>query len=265
MGFVLMSVHKGGSYEKKIIYLFIMVIAALISTGCTGKTSEAGQEEMVSGDDVAYEVVKTLEEPKGTYYWYCTKGSKIYVTAVSVIRREQLQPEALTEGTLSASKESKVTGIYRFDEEGGNMEALAQPPNLPDAMDMAGTFDFNEAENIYYMYEDAPEHRVLVKCNSNGMETARTDGDGAFDISGEDINTDFCVTPDGTVVLHSRNSVYLLDENLAISDTVLVEKGELYGIILSKTGEILCLLSNVSADDTTCRIAVLDMNTRELG
>ncbi|MDE6434983.1 MAG: extracellular solute-binding protein [Lachnospiraceae bacterium] len=255
--------------KKSFIYI-IMVILALFATGCTGRNDEAGQEETVSGDDVTYEAVKTLEEPTGTLYWYRAKGSKIYVTAISVTRGEQLQAEALMGSPadleqFSASKESKVTGIYRFDEEGGNMEALTMPPNLPDVMDMAGTFDFDEAENIYYMYEDAPEHRVMVKCSPDGRSSARTDGNGAFDISGEDIHTNFCVTPDGTVALYSQNTLYLLDENLALSETVSVKKGELYGITLSKTGEILCLLSNVSAGDTTCRIAVLDMAKKELG
>lgn len=255
---------------KKSFICIIMVIIALLAAGCTGRNDEAGQEETVNGDDVTYEAVKILEEPKGTLYWYRAKGSKIYVTAISVTRRERLRAEALTGSPadleqLSALKERKVTGIYRFDEEGGNMEELALPLGLPDIMDMAGTFDFDEAENIYYMYEDAPEHRVMVKCSSGGMELARTDGDGGFNISDEDINTNFCVTPDGMVVLCSRNNVYLLDQNLVLSDTVPIKKGELYGITLSKTGEILCLLSNVSAGDTTCRIAVLDMEKKEPG
>lgn len=254
--------------KKSFIYI-IMVIIALLSTGCAGRNKGAGEEETVSGDDVTYEAVKTLEEPTGTLYWYRAKGSKIYVTSISVTRGEQLQAEAFTGSPadleqLSGSKESKVTGIYRFDEEGESMETLAMPPNLPDIMDMAGTFDFDEAENIYYMYEAAPEHRVMVKCSPDGRSLARTDGDGAFGISGEDIGMDFLVTPDGTVALHSRNTVYLLDESLALSDTVPVKKGELYGITLSKTGEILCLLSGVS-QDTTCRIAALDMEQKELG
>lgn len=255
---------------KKITYFFIMVIAALLSTGCTGNTSEAGQEEMLSGGDVTYEAVKTLAEPAGTFHWYCAKGSKIYVTAVSVTRGESLQADALAGSPadmeqIRASKESKVTGIYRFDEEGGNMEVLALPPELPDTMDMAGAFDFDKAENIYYMYEDTSEHRVLVKCDLDGTELVRTDGDGGFDISSEDMYTNFCVTPDGRVVLYSRNTVYLLDENLVLSDAISVKKGELYAVALSKTGEILCLLGNVSADDTTCRIAVLNVEKKELG
>ena len=265
-----MPVRKGGGFMKKSFIYIILIIIALFITGCTGRKDGTGQEETVSGDDVTYEAVKTLTESTGALYWYRAKGSKIYVSAISVTRGEQLQAEALTGSLsdleqLSASKESKVTGIYRFDEEGGNMEALTMPPNLPDAMDMAGTFDFDEGENIYYMYEDAPEHRVMVKCSPDGRESARTDGDDGFDISDEDIRTNFCVTPDGTVALYSQNTVYLLDENLVLSDTVSVKKGELYGITLSKTGEILCLLSGVGTDDTTCQIAVLNMEKKELG
>lgn len=255
--------------KKSFIYI-ILVIIVLLSTSCAGRKEGAGQEETVSGDDVTYEAVKTLEAPAGTLYWYRAKGSKIYVTAISVTRGEQSQAKALTGSPadleqLSASKESKVTSIYRIDEEGENMKALALPPNLPDVMEMMGMLDFDDAENIYYMYEDTPGHRVMVKCSPDSAELARTDRDGAFDISGEDIHTNFCVTPEGTVVLYGRNNVYLLDANLALSETVSVKKGELYGITLSKTGEILCLLSNVSAGDTTCRIAVLDMAKKELG
>lgn len=262
---------------KRVCIFIMLIMTALFSTGCAGGKDGAGQEETVSGDDVTFEAVKILEKPAGMhveggniYYWYRAKGSKIYVTAISVTRGEQLQAEALAGSPadlerLSASKENKVTGIYRYDEEGGNMEALILPPNLPDVMDMAGTFDFDDAENMYYMYEDTPEHRIMVKCASDGRSLARTDGDGAFDIAGENMGADFCVTPDGTVALYSRSTVYLLDENLALSGTVSVKKGEIYGITLSKTGELLCLLSNVSADDTTCWIAVLDMGKKELG
>lgn len=255
---------------KKLFIYIILIIIAMFSTSCADRKDCAGQEETVSGDDVTFEIVKTPEVPSGTLYWYRAKDSKIYVSVISVTRGEQLQAEALTGSPadleqLSASKESKVIGIYRFDEEGENMETLVMPPNLPDVMDMAGTFDFDDAGNIYYMYEDTPEHRVMVKCSSDGTESARTDRDGGFDVSCEDINTNFCVTADGTVVLYSRSTVYLLDENLVLSGTVSVKKGEIYGITLSKTGGLLCLLSNVSADDTTCRIAALDMEKKELG
>lgn len=248
----------------------ILVIIALLFTGCTGRTKEAGKEETVSGGDVTYEAVKTLSEPTGTLYWYCARGSKIYVSAISVARKEQLRAEDFTGDEndlkrLKESKESKVTGIYRFDEEGENMVELAMPPTLPDTMDMTGTFEFDEAENIYYIYEDTPKHQVMVKCSSDGKELARTDWDGAFDISGEDIGGNFCVTPDGMAAMHSENTVYLLDGSLGLSDKISVKKGRIYDITLSKSGEIICLLSGVSAEDTTCQIAVLDMEKKKLG
>lgn len=258
---------------KKYIYMVLTICILVLFAGCKKTESNADDQTTVLSADVTYEPVKELEIPQATLYWYRSKGNYIYVSAVSVSRKSAPESESnivdsIDEEGLQQSKgtkEERVSGIYRYHLDGSNMVELGIPQDLPDVMDIVSVFDYDAAENIYYMYEDASAHMVIVKCSRDGVEIARSGSDGAFDFSDKDIRPGFCVQSDGTVILHSENAIYLLDEKLALKDTIPVKKGNIYDVVLSQAEEIVCVLHNVKADEVTCQISIYNSKKKAFG
>lgn len=238
---------------KNILILLLSLV--LLCNGCAkeeGKNNGADKQSPVNDEDVAYEVTTKLTECAGSFYSYCVKEDKFYVIAHDVERDE-------------GEKTIKILGIYMSNPDGSDIQKLAIPENSE--VEVVSEYDFDDAQNFYYMCaydEDGTERRELSKYGTDGKLVAKTGEDGSFDISDEDIIDRFSVTADGIVVLHSRENIYLLDDNLCLLESIKINEGEILDTTISKNGEVLCILEGSSNNDNLL-VASLDMDSKKLG
>ncbi|MDE5966141.1 MAG: extracellular solute-binding protein [Lachnospiraceae bacterium] len=241
--------------QKKLFHLFLLCILCLLfCTGCGREDKEqagGGGETPVSMEEVTWEVCAELAELKANFHRYCVKKDRVYVTAMDLYRDED------------NVKHMPVIGIYVLNFDGSVERQLPFSEDFESTIGMSA-FDFDNEDNVYFMnppMEEDGSKRELVKLGADGMEIARSGSNGAFDISSENIRDDFIVTGEGTAVLHSDSELYLLDEKLALTDTVKVTDGVPVWLTLSNTGELLCILQ----DKDKYYVQALDSQSKKLG
>lgn len=229
-----------GKFWKKYFLLIVTVIVTVSMTACDKKT------------------IETMDDTQDATY----SSSEINVSGIDGdIKACFMRSDKLYIHTLNGSEDGESNShVYVTGLEGG--EASEIKLDIPDASYVGQIFVNTGGEIIGTLYSG--NHTELVKYSAEGNELLRADMMNAVKLmSNNDIVSIVEDSGKNIVVLCNQN-IYFFDSNLNMTGTLDIDDMSVTDISLSKNGQILCNLENVSSGEAGAFVCTIDTEKKKI-